>query len=47
MRFCGVFKQVKGDVLLTVEMMRGQRIMCALIPTRDRREYIIFKLYVQ
>lgn len=47
MRFCGVFKQVKGDVLLAVEMVRGQRIMCALMPTRNSRGYIIFKLYVQ
>lgn len=46
-RFCGVSQQVKGDDYLTAEMVRGQRIMWALLPARDRRTYIIFKLYVQ
>lgn len=47
MRFCDVFLQVKGDNYLAVEMVRGQKIMYALLPARDRRVYIIFKLYVQ
>lgn len=46
-RFCGVSQQVKGDDYLTAEIVRGQRIMWALLPARDRRAYIIFKLYVQ